>query len=82
MLLLGTVSGVCSDCKTSKHQLQIEATQEEKKALTRAQPLPKYALNMTLSMSQKLAKLAALANEKMPHAKSDNCRIILPNPQL
>ena len=81
MLLLGTVSGVCSDCKTSKHQLQMQATQE-KKALTRAQPLPKYALNMTLSTPQKLAKLAALANEKMPHAKSDNCKIILPHPQL
>ena len=43
MLLHGTVSGLCSDCKTLKHQLQMKANKEEKKALTRAQPPPKYA---------------------------------------
>ena len=54
---------LCSDYKTLKHQLQMKATRE-KRALASSQPPPKYAPNVTLSIPQKLAKLAALAHEK------------------
>ena len=64
MPLHGTMSDLCSDCKTLKHQLQMKANREEKRTLTRAQPPPKYAPNVILSTPQKLAKVAVLAHEK------------------